>query len=86
MTIKGSDITVGTTLRWFERVGRYYPETVEVTRTVKAILPSPNPNYIGLMTFVGDYQNHTWFIDGNKDYETVSQGRTWLDGDPNNPL
>lgn len=84
MTIKGSDITVGTTLRWFVEVGQYYRETREVTRTVKSVYIDSFGRKV--MTFANEYPQHTWIVDNNKDYETVSQGRTWLDGDSNNPL
>lgn len=85
MKIKGSDITVGTTLRWFVEVGQYYKATHEVTRTVSSI---HNHQYTGrkVMTFANEYPQHEWFIDDDKEYETESQGRTWLDGDTNNPL
>lgn len=85
MTIKGSDITVGTTLRWFAETGQYYRATHEVLRTVDSIFVDDFGRKC--MMFVHEYPfRRTWFIDDNKDYETESQGRTWLDGDPNNPL
>lgn len=85
MKIKGSEIQVGTTLRWFTEVGTYYRATHEVTRTVESIYVHP---YSGrkVMTFVNEYPQHEWFIEDEKDYETQSQNRVWLDGDPNNPL
>lgn len=85
MTIKGKDITVGTTLRCLEEVGQYYRATQEVLRTVDSV---HTHQYSGrkVMTFANQYPQYEWFIDDNKDYETESQNRTWLDGDPNNPL
>lgn len=86
--ILGSDIKVGTTLLWHEEVGQYYRATVERTYTVSAILPSPNPRFIGLMTFATQYPQHKWFIVADKEYALADEytGKQWLDGDPNNPL
>lgn len=85
MTIKGSDITVGTTLRWFVEYGQYYRATHEVTVTVESIFTDEHGRKC--MMFVHEYpRRHVWFLDDNKDYETVSQNRVWLDGSPNNPL
>lgn len=85
--ILGSDITVGTTLLWLEKVGAYYPATVERRLTVSAILPSTNPNYIGMMTFHNQYPQHTWFIEADKEYALADeyQGLSWDEGNPNTP-
>ena len=84
MKFKGSDITVGTTLRWFVEVGQYYKATHEVTRTVSSVYTDSFGRKV--MTFANEFPQYTWIIDDSKDYETESQNRTWLDGDPNNPL
>ena len=84
MTIKGSDITVGTTLRMLEKIGNYYPATVEVLRTVDSVYTNPSNGSV-MMTFANQYPKYEWYVDLDKDYETESQGRTWLDGDPSTP-
>lgn len=84
MTIKGSDITVGTTLRWLVQTGAYYLATKEVLWTVGSV--SDSDNGMKMLTFVEDPDQHNWYVNESEDFETVSQGMTWLDGDPNNPL
>lgn len=84
MTIKGSDITVGTTLRWLVSVGAHYLATKEVLWTVQSV--SDSDNGMKVLTFVEDLDQHRWYVNASEYFETESQGMTWLDGDPNNPL
>lgn len=86
MKIKGSEITVGTKLRWLKEVGQYYRATHEVVWTVESV----HHHWLSgkaVMTFREEWPvQHEWYIDEDKDYETESQNRVWLEGNPNNPL
>lgn len=84
MTIKGSEITVGTTLRWFVEVGQYYRATNEVLWVVDNVFVDNFGRKV--MNFAQDTHRHNWVITDDKEYETESENRVWLDGDPNNPL
>lgn len=85
MKIKGSEITVGTKLRWLKEVGQYYRATHEVLWTVESIHPH---RFSGktVMTFREEYPQREWLLESDSEYETESQNRVWLDGNPNNPL
>jgi hypothetical protein len=86
--ILGSDITVGTSLLWLEKVGTYYRATEETVKTVATITPIDHPSFDALMTFHNEYPRHTWFVDYSQEYPLADEykGLSWDEGNPNNPL
>ncbi len=87
----GKDIVIGTALLWYLVNGTYYRETCEAIRTVESITLTPEYEYAdALMTFKEDnhWPKRQWFIVFDKEYKTADEyaNRSWLDGDPNNPL